>query len=94
MKLPPFKKSDFVGHLVELDFRLQKRGSAFLLRPLTPAAKKWVKAHFGRDNQPEFPTIVVEPRDCEAITEGISADGLSLMSPSTISRRKARATRH
>jgi hypothetical protein len=88
------KKSDLLAPLFELDFRLEKYGSMYRLRPQTGAARKWVKEHFGRHNQPKFPIIVVEPRDCEAITEGISADGLSLMSPFTILRRKAKATRH
>jgi hypothetical protein len=62
------------------DFRFENHGSIGLLRPITAAAKAWVKEHIGQNNgyQPMWPTVLIDPRYCEAILEGIAADGLGL----------------
>ena len=62
------------------DFRFENHGSVCLLRPITAAAKAWVKEHIGHDNgyQPLWPTVLIEPGYCEAILDGIAAGGLSL----------------
>jgi hypothetical protein len=63
-----------------LDFSFENHGSLCLLRPLTPFAVEWVNENIGQNNgfQPYWPTVVIEPRYCEAIFEGIAADGLSV----------------
>jgi hypothetical protein len=62
------------------DFRFENHGSLCLLRPLTDAGREWVYEHIGPDNgcQPYYPTVVIEPRYCEAILEGAAAEGLRL----------------
>jgi hypothetical protein len=63
-----------------LDFTFEYHGSLCLLRPLTPSAVEWVNEKIGQDNgyQPYWPKVVIESRYCEAIFEGIAADGLSV----------------
>jgi hypothetical protein len=62
------------------DFRLQNEGSIVLLRPLTPGAVDWVNIHIGEDNgyQPNWPSVLIEPRYVEAILQGIAEDGMSV----------------
>jgi hypothetical protein len=64
-----------------VDFSFENHGSICLLRPLTPAAIEWVNAQIGQDNgfQPHWPTVVIEPRYCQPILEGIADDGLNLV---------------
>jgi len=63
------------------DFRLQSEGSLVLLHPLTPAAVAWVNNHIGEHNgyQPQWPSVLVEPRYLGPILEGLAADGLSVV---------------
>ena len=60
--------------------RLQNEGSIILLYPQTNAARAWVEEYIGQDNsfQPYWPTVVVEPRYCGPILEGIAVDGLAV----------------
>ena len=62
------------------DVLVENHGSIFLLRPLTEFAREWVNEHIGQDNgyQPYWPTVVIEPRYCEDLLNGIAADGLVL----------------
>jgi hypothetical protein len=65
---------------MKLDFTVQNEGSIFLLRPITPAAKKWVNEHIGADNgfQPMWPTVVIEHRYIADVVEGIRDDDLTV----------------
>jgi hypothetical protein len=63
-----------------LDFSFENHGSLCLLRPLTEAAVEWMDEHLPMDNpETQFwgDAIVIEPRYCEPILEGIAAGGLS-----------------
>jgi hypothetical protein len=65
----------------ELDFKLENRGSLFLLRPLNPVAQNWMSENLPVD-EPETQfwgdAIVIEPGYLEPIVDGILADGLIL----------------
>jgi hypothetical protein len=63
-----------------VDFNFENHGSICRLRPLTPSAVEWVEDHIGQDSgyQPQWPTVVIEPRYCEDILSGIALDGLVL----------------
>jgi hypothetical protein len=76
----PLKTVDSPATIVP-QFELQNHGSLFLLRPLTPAAKEWMRDHLPEDSpETQFwgEAIVIEPRCLEPIIEGILADGLVL----------------
>jgi hypothetical protein len=65
----------------ELDFKLENHGSVFLLRPLNPAVKDWMREHLPMDNpETQFwgEAIVIEPRYVATIVDGIIGDGLVL----------------
>ena len=63
------------------DFRLQNEGSLVLLHPLTPSAVEWVNDRIGKNSgyQPQWPSVLLEPRYVEAILQGIVDDGMSVM---------------
>jgi hypothetical protein len=60
------------------DFNFENHGSICLLRSLTPTAIEWVETHIGRNNgyQPQWPTVVIEPRYVGDVMDGITSDGL------------------
>ena len=60
------------------DFRLENHGSICLLRPLTLTAVAWVNTQIGDNNgyQPQWPTVLIEPRYLAPILNGLAADGL------------------
>jgi hypothetical protein len=62
------------------DFRLQNEGSVVLLHPLTPNAVAWVNEHIGPHNgyQPQWPSVLIEPRYLEPILQGIADAGLGV----------------
>lgn len=64
------------------DFRFENHFSICLLHPLTDAAREWVDEHIGADNgyQPQYPSILLEPRFCAAVLEGIAESGLLVQS--------------
>jgi len=65
----------------DLDFKLENCGSLFLLRPLSSAAKEWMREHLPLD-APETQfwgeAIVIESRYVAPIVDGIVGDGLVL----------------
>jgi hypothetical protein len=65
----------------ELDFKLENHGSLFLLRPLSFAAKEWMKEHLPVElPETQFwnDAIVIEARYVTPIVDGIIGDGLVL----------------
>jgi hypothetical protein len=60
------------------DFAVSNHGSIFLLKPITPAAIKWVECCIGADNgfQPYYPTAIIEPRFMDDVLVGIRNLGL------------------
>jgi hypothetical protein len=60
------------------DFTIRDEGSILLLTPRTESAREWIDTYIGPDNgyQPYYPTVVIEPRYCGAILEGIREAGL------------------
>jgi|SRR5580700_7954001 hypothetical protein len=60
------------------DFRFENHFSICLLRPLTDAARAWVEDHIGADNgyQPQWPSVLLEPRYCGDVLVGIADAGL------------------
>lgn len=62
------------------DFRFRNEGTLALLIPQTDAAKEWVDEHIGADNgyQPDWPTVLIEPRYAGDILNGLVADGLTV----------------
>jgi hypothetical protein len=62
------------------DFRFENHFSICLLHPLTDAARAWVDEHIGQDNgfQPQYPSVILEPRFCAAVLEGIADAGLAV----------------
>jgi hypothetical protein len=62
----------------QADFRVVDALSIVLLVPVSDAAVAWVEEHIGEHNgyQPQWPTVVVEPRYVAAILQGITSDGL------------------
>ncbi len=65
---------------LQSDFTLQNEGSINLLHPDTEPAIRWVEDNIGQANgyQPNWPTVVMEPRYVRDIIEGIQADGLTV----------------
>ena len=65
----------------KLDFKLENHGSLFLLRPLSSAAKEWMKEHLPMESpETQFwsDAIVIEARYVTPIVDGIIGDGLVL----------------
>ena len=65
----------------KLDFKLDNHASLFLLRPLSSAAKEWMKEHLPLDSpETQFwgDAIVIESRYVTEIVNGIIGDGLVL----------------
>lgn len=62
------------------DFRLQNAGSIVLLHPLTPSAVEWVNEYIGENSgyQPQWPSVLIEPRYVEPILQGIADAGMSV----------------
>lgn len=62
------------------DFKLDNHGSICLLHPLTAAARTWVEENIGADNgyQPQYPSVLIEPRFCANVLAGIADAGLVL----------------
>jgi len=62
------------------DFRFENHFSICLLHPLTDYARAWVDEHIGQDNgwQPQYPSVILEPRFCAAVLEGIANAGLAV----------------
>jgi hypothetical protein len=60
------------------DFRFENHFSICLLHPLTDAARAWVEDHIGADNgyQPQWPSVLLEPRYCGDVLAGIADSGL------------------
>lgn len=60
------------------DFRFENHLSICLLYPLTDAARAWVEDHIGADNsyQPQWPSVLLEPRYCGDVLAGIADAGL------------------
>lgn len=63
------------------DFRFANHGSICFLHPLTDAARAWVDEHIGADNgyQPQYPSVLIEPRYCGDVIAGLQNDGLSVV---------------
>jgi hypothetical protein len=64
------------------DFRFENHFSICLLHPLTDAAHAWVDEHIGQDNgfQPQWPSVLLEPRYCGDVLAGIAEAGLEVCS--------------
>ena len=62
------------------DFRFANHFSVCFLHPLTNAARAWVDEHVEQDNgfQPQYPSVILEPRFCAAVLEGIADAGLAV----------------
>ena len=58
------------------DARIENHGSIALLRPLTDAARDWLRDNIGDEAQYFGTALVIEPRYVEHIVEGATADGL------------------
>lgn len=63
------------------DFRFENHFSICILHPLTDAAQEWVEDHIGQDNgyQPQYPSVLIEPRFCADVLAGLQNDGLSVV---------------
>jgi hypothetical protein len=64
------------------DFRFENHFSICFLHPLTDAARAWVDEHIGQDNgyQPQYPSVLLEPRYCSDVLIGLQRDGFSVVS--------------
>ena len=64
----------------EVDFTFDNHFSICLLHPLTDAARAWVEENIGADNgyQPQWPSVLLEPRYCGDVLAGIAESGLVL----------------
>ncbi len=62
------------------DFRFANHFSICFLHPLTDAARAWVDEHIGQDNgyQPQYPSVLLEPRFCPEILAALSDAGLAV----------------
>ena len=60
------------------DFELQNTLSLCLLRPLTPAAERWLDRHFAGDVQWFAGALVVEPGFLTPMLDDIRRDGLEV----------------
>jgi hypothetical protein len=62
------------------DFKVENHGSIFLLRPLSDAARCWVREFIGENNgyQPYFPTVVIEHSFVCSVIDGIREYGLEV----------------
>jgi hypothetical protein len=60
------------------DFVVQNEGSIFLLRPLTYAAKEWIRDNISPDHMTLGDAVVVEHRFILGLIEGIIADGFEV----------------
>jgi len=61
------------------DFRVDNRGSIFILNALTPAALQWVEDRLPADRQLwGWRGTVVEPRYVPPIVEAIRNEGLTI----------------
>jgi hypothetical protein len=60
------------------DFTFENHFSVCFLHPLTDAARAWVEDHIGADNgyQPQWPSVLLEPRYCGDVLAGIADAGL------------------
>jgi hypothetical protein len=61
-------------------FVFENHGSLCILRPLTPQAEEWINEFIGPDNgyQPQYPSVLIEPRYVEPILQGIADAGMSV----------------
>jgi hypothetical protein len=64
------------------DFRFANHFSICFLHPLTDAARAWVDEHIGQDNsyQPQWPSVLLEPRYCPEILAALFESGFSVVS--------------
>ena len=64
------------------DFRFVNHFSICFLHSLTDAARAWVDEHIGADNgyQPQWPSVLLEPRYCSEVLAGIADAGLEVCS--------------
>lgn len=60
------------------DFSFCNHGSICTLTPLTDAGREWVAENIGDDAMSWGGGVVIEPRYCADILDGIEAAGLSL----------------
>lgn len=62
------------------DIIIEDHGSILFLRPQSRDGQEWLENNIGKDNgyQPEWPSVLVEPRYVERIIDGMMADGLNL----------------
>jgi hypothetical protein len=62
------------------DFRFENHFSVCFLHPLTDTARAWVDEHIGQDNgyQPQYPSVLLEPRYCSDVLIGLQRDGLTV----------------
>jgi hypothetical protein len=67
--------------VVTPDFRFANHFSICFLHPLTDAARAWVDEHIGQDNgyQPQYPSVLIEPRYCSDVLIGLQRDGLTVV---------------
>ncbi|KKK96474.1 hypothetical protein LCGC14_2662380 [marine sediment metagenome] len=65
---------------VVVDVSVVGHGSIVMLYPQTPQAVEWIDKHIGPDNsyQPQYPTIICEPRYVDDVVEGMLGDGLAV----------------
>ena len=66
----------------EPDFYCEDYGSVVLLRPLSESARLWIEEHICKENgyQPNWPTVLIEPRYIAEIIRGAQSDGLRVAS--------------
>jgi hypothetical protein len=65
---------------VPVDARFENRGSIWLLRPLTQAARDWMDEHCPADGEHQYfgSALVVESRYVASIYDSTCADGLTV----------------
>jgi hypothetical protein len=61
------------------DIRVENHFSLFLLWPLSERAEIWIQENVSEDRQRFGDALVVEPRHVSALTNGMVADGLTVV---------------
>jgi hypothetical protein len=61
----------------QIDVSVENHGSIVVLRPLSSAAKEWMKEYVDQTGfQPYRDSVIVEPRYADAILDGMKEQGL------------------
>ena len=71
-------KGDTMSDTTNKDFEAQLAGGFILLRPVSEAARTWVKDHLPEDTPALGQHLAIETRHAPPIFDGIEDDGLTI----------------